>query len=409
MTSRIWFQKYRIIRTLGRGGSANVYLAEHIKLKTLRAIKQISKDNILHEQLLHEATILKNLKHSCIPIIYDFEEDAHNSYIIEQYIEGESLSVFRQKCGHLSEELIISFAIQICDLLHYLYSTDNPILYLDLKPENIIISGNIVKLIDFGASSYKSQLNNRRYSMGTKGFAAPELYGGGLPDERTDVYGIGTLLYYMVTGRSYDSSSPCWGRKVKLKYCSRNLQKVMEHCLRNYPLFRYQTVSVLKNTLLELHQKKSKFTTQSNKSLCFAIAGTQHRIGTTHLAIQITSFFTGIGRMSLYVEKNSSGHIATIIKRYPDSKVSNDIYRLFDCSLLPFDSLEQQVRCPYVSEDYKVTVLDYGCLQEDNLEDFLKADISIVVSGAKEWELSEAETVLRLPDGQRVWKVFYVR
>jgi serine/threonine-protein kinase len=103
--------------------------------------------------------------------------------------------------------------------------------------------------------------------------------------------------------------------------------------------------------------------------------------------------------MSLYVEKNSSGHIATIIKRYPDSKVSNDIYRLFDCSLLAFDSLEQQVRCPYVSEDYKVTVLDYGCLQEDNLEDFLKADISIVVSGAKEWELSEAETALRLLDG----------
>jgi len=392
MTNQIWFHKYRIIRTLGRGGSADVYLAEHIKLKTLRAIKRISKDSILHEQLLHEAYILKNLKHSCIPIIYDFEEDAHNSYIIEQYIEGESLKVFRQHCRYLSEEVIINFAIQICDLMQYLYSVDNPILYLDLKPENIIIEEKVVKLIDFGASSYKSQLANRKYSLGTKGFAAPELYGGHTPDERTDVYGIGTLLYFMVTGRSYNIPSQKWGRKETVKHCTGTLQSIMEQCLRCYPSFRYSTVSVLKNKLLEISQKKSLFITKSSESICFAIAGTQHRIGTTHLAILITSYFTRKGRKGLYIEKNNSNHMKAILKRYQNIKTKNGSYQVFDCNMLPAYHIE----VPCKPENYQVTVLDYGCLNQDNLEEFLKADIKLLVSGAKEWELDEAETSLRL-------------
>src|SRR5699024_467062 len=132
---------------------SDVFLAEHIKLKDLRAIKRIRKDHILHGNLLKEAYILKNLRHSCIPIIYDFEEDDHYSYIIEQYIKGQSLQQFLgQWVGKVKESTIVEIGIQICDLLQYLYSLENPILYLDLQPNNIIISEEKVKLIDFGAS-----------------------------------------------------------------------------------------------------------------------------------------------------------------------------------------------------------------------------------------------------------------
>ena len=403
MTNQIWFQKYQIIRTLGQGGSADVYLAEHIKLKTLRAIKRISKSNILYEQLLNEAYILKNLRHSCIPIIYDFEEDAQNSYIIEQYIEGESLKVLRQQCQHLPEEIIIDFAIQICDLMQYLYSVDNPILYLDLKPENIIIANNVVMLIDFGASSYKNQVANRKYSLGTKGFAAPELYGGHTPDERTDVYGIGTLLYYMVTGRSYDIPLQKWSRKRTIKHCSKSLQSIIEQCLPCYLSFRYATVSVLKNKLLNLNHKKSKIKAISSKSICFAIAGTQHRIGTTHLAILITSYFTRKGREGLYVEKNNSNHISSILKRYQNIKTKSGIYRVFECNMLPAYHIE----IPYIKENYSVTILDYGCLNYENLDDFLKADIKLLVSGTKEWELDETEATLRLLNGYKDVKYLF--
>lgn len=407
MENRIWLQKYRIIRALGQGGSSTVYLAEHIRLRTLRAIKQISKNNVLHDQLICEATILKNLKHSCIPIIYDLEEDAHNSYIIEQYIEGESLAVYRQQCKHLSESLIINIAVQICDLLNYLYSVDNPILYLDLKPDNIILVDKVVKLIDFGASSYISQLKDRPYSLGTKGFAAPELYSNRLPDERSDVYGIGTLLYYMIMGKSYDLESDYWKRKKNRLPCSRQLQKVIENSLRVSPIFRYPTVSILKKDLLELIQKKTLLSNLSGKSLSFAVAGTQHRIGTTHLALLLTSYFNYSGRMGIYIEKNDSTHISQIIKNYPNIKNADGIYQLFDCNVLITSPCQIYTGLAEGLTNYKIKVLDYGCLQEDNVEEFQKADVKLVVAGAKEWEVEATETALRLLKGNREVKYLF--
>lgn len=87
--NQILFDKYRIVKVLGSGGSATVYLAQHIKLESFRAIKCIRKDNPLYNNALKEAYILKNLRHSNIPIIYDIDEDLRCSYIIEEYIEGE--------------------------------------------------------------------------------------------------------------------------------------------------------------------------------------------------------------------------------------------------------------------------------------------------------------------------------
>ena len=78
----IWFEKYRVITRLGHGGSADVFLTEHILLSAYRAIKRISKAERLHDFWLREARILKNLSHPSIPIIYDLEEDESYSYII---------------------------------------------------------------------------------------------------------------------------------------------------------------------------------------------------------------------------------------------------------------------------------------------------------------------------------------
>lgn len=403
MENQIWFHKYRIIKTLGRGGSSEVFLAEHIKLKTFRAIKRISKDNILHEQLLKEAHILKNLNHSCIPVIYDFEEDAHNSYIIEQYIEGQSLKMLQQQKGHFPENLIIQYAIQICELMQYLYSLEQPILYLDLNPENIIMVDNTVKLIDFGASGYKLHMNDRKYSLGTKGFAAPELYSRVSPGEGADVYGIGSLLYFMVTGRSFDSSSQSKLQREKLWHYSKKLYRIIRRCLRYYPAFRYSTVTVLKNKLLESNKSNKKLGTNSSQSICIAVAGAQNRIGTTHLAILITSYFAAKGNKSLYIEKNNSNHIFKLLKRHPNIKAKDGIYQVLGCNLLP----DYHIGLPFRSEDYRVTILDYGRLHRDILEQFMEADIKLIVSGAKEWELDDTEEVLKLSCGSQDIKYLY--
>src|SRR5690606_4170247 len=139
MRQEIWFQKYQIIKLLGRGSTAEVYLAKHILLNSYRAIKCISKNHPLYEYHRKEANLLNNLKHPCIPIIYDIEEDENGSYIIEQFIEGHTLKDFVRDKGPIDENIIIHYAIQLCDLLEYLHSVERPIIYLDLKPENIII------------------------------------------------------------------------------------------------------------------------------------------------------------------------------------------------------------------------------------------------------------------------------
>ncbi len=403
MADRIWFQKYRIIKTLGHGGSAGVYLAEHIKLKSLRAIKRLNKDDILYEQLLNEAYILKNLKHPCIPVIYDFEEDAHNSYIIEQYIEGVSLKVLKEQYRHFKETLIINYAIQICDLLQYLYSLDNPILYLDLKPENIIISDNVVKLIDFGASSFQNRLNGRKYSLGTKGYAAPELYTGRMPDERTDIYGIGSLLYYMATGTSYSRQLSEKHQKKLLKHCSKPLQHLIHQCLRYNHILRYPSVQVLKNKLSEINHRKLIGNSNTREYLNIAIAGTQHRIGTTHLAVLIATYFNKTGKKALYMEHNESDHISAILNSYRNIKTDDGICRIFHCNVVP----GYAIHTPYRKEDYPVTVSDYGCLNDSNMDEFLKADIRLIVTGGKEWELNKTEEILRLLKDERDIKYLF--
>lgn len=102
------FGKYRIISTLGAGSSSTVYLAEHLILKVYRAIKCIPKDTVRRfsagseEFPLAEANLLKTLNHPGIPLIYDIDEDEHNIYMIEEFIQGDSLEtlVLHQKRFH---------------------------------------------------------------------------------------------------------------------------------------------------------------------------------------------------------------------------------------------------------------------------------------------------------------------
>ena len=116
------YQRYHIERQIGYGLSGKVYLAEHIRLKAKRVIKCVSKQESMYQQFLAEATLLKNLKHPGIPIIYDLEEDEEYLYIIEEYIQGESLKAVMLNQKAISREAVIQFTIQICNIIEYLHN-----------------------------------------------------------------------------------------------------------------------------------------------------------------------------------------------------------------------------------------------------------------------------------------------
>lgn len=389
MQQEIWFHKYRIMRLLGKGGNAEVYLAEHIKLNSFRAIKCISKTHPLYDLQCKEALILKNLKHSCIPIIYDIEEDEERSYIVEQYLEGETLKNYVMEKGPIREETIVYFALQLCDLIKYLHSLERPILYVDLKPDNIILSGTTLKLIDFGSATYRDELSNRKGHFATRGYAAPELYRNGTIDERCDVYGIGMLMYFMVTGQQVKTNCGIDNIDYAGK-CSGQLKRIINHCLKYNPSQRFISVAGLSRELSAI-RLKNQFQMEPDHLVKIAVAGAQPRIGVTHLAIRLCRYFISQGYRCLYQENNNSGCVWSIKDCYNEIDVRQGLAVIHEIPMLAYEASST----PDLKH-FDFIVQDYGSLSEKNLPVFSDADVKLVILGAKDWELKYGEQVINL-------------
>lgn len=392
MKEEIWFNKYQVVKELGRGGTASVYLAKHIILNSYRAIKYISNNNPLYEHHIKEAFLLKNLKHSCIPIIYDIEENEYGSYIIEQYIEGATLKEYILSHGPISEGEIISYGLQLCDLILYLHLSSRSIIYIDLKPENIIIANGTLKLIDFGSAIYQDEPNEGQRYSATKGYSAPEIFANDNVDERSDVYGIGMMLYYMATGRYLTNNSKNISNIDLNEYCSNGLKGIINRCLKYNPSQRYGSVTRLTKHLSSLMQKNKNYDDRVS-SVRIGVIGTQPRIGVTHLSLCICRYLTFHKNKALYIEKNNSNLISKIRKQYMDLDSHKNILKVNGISMLSRNLIKREE-----SLEGFISVEDYGSLTDNNLDDFLTADIKILVLGAKDWEMDYSEYALRITE-----------
>lgn len=198
-------RKYEVIKIIGQGGMGSVYLCKNINLDTLWAIKEVQKEVKNSVNFLAEPNILKKLKHPGIPRIIDIFYENDNLYMVEDYIEGENLKEYVKRKGSLNAEEICKIALEIGKIVKYLHSFDPPIIHRDLKPSNIMITpeGEVV-LIDFGISRvYKPGQESDTVYIGSKGYAAPEqFYGTGQSSVQTDIYALGAVIYFMITGKA---------------------------------------------------------------------------------------------------------------------------------------------------------------------------------------------------------------
>lgn len=246
--------KYRVLREVGHGGMSVVYMAINERANKTWAIKEVRRDGsqnyeVVRQGLLVETDMLKRLDHPHLPSIIDVIEGDDTFLIVMDYIEGQTLSKVLKEYGPQPQESVIDWGKQLCDVLGYLHSRKPPIIYRDMKPSNVMLKpdGNVV-LFDFGtAREYKVSSVEDTTCLGTRGYAAPEQYGGhGQTDARTDIYCLGATLYHLLTG--HDPSQPPFEMYPIRQWnpnLSVGLEYIIQKCTQLDPANRYQSCAEL--------------------------------------------------------------------------------------------------------------------------------------------------------------------
>ncbi len=230
-----------------------VYQAVNEKANKIWAIKEVRKDGVqnyevVKQNLIVETELLKRFNHPNLPSIIDVIDGDGTFLIVMDYIEGNSLSKALEN-GAQSQDDVIEWSKQLCDVLGYLHSRKPPIIYRDMKPANVMLKPDgKISLIDFGtAREFKSSSVEDTTCLGTQGYAAPEQYGGhGQTDARTDIYCLGATMYHLVTGHN-PSVYPYEMRPIRQwnPALSSGLEKIILKCTQRNPDDRYQSCAEL--------------------------------------------------------------------------------------------------------------------------------------------------------------------
>lgn len=256
LAGKILKGKYRVERILGRGGTSSVYLCTNLELGNQWALKHVHKQNNYNNVLLAEEEILKKLNHISLPKIIDVFYDESGTYIVESYVEGVTLDKALNKAGRFDEDTVIQWAKQLCEVLIYLHNMKpHPIIYRDMKPSNIIITGdNKAVIVDFGiAREHKGIKTKDTFVAGTGTYAAPEqMTAVGHTDQRTDIYSLGVTLYHLLAGSvpEYNLQS----LRSKNKNISPQIEYIVRKCLQKNLEDRYQTAEELRTDLDNIRQ-----------------------------------------------------------------------------------------------------------------------------------------------------------
>ena len=279
---------YEIKSQIGSGGGGIIYKGYHLRMRIPVAIKLMKNEarGIIDQR--SEVDLLKQLKNDYIPQVLDFIIDGNDVYTVMEFVEGSNFKQLISSGRTFSEKDVLRYTKQLCTAVKYLHDHNPPIIHSDIKPANIMLKpDDTICLIDFNISTVVSE--NGAYSVGgSKGFAAPEQFRKvidipvdvdefheetrflGMDDEtefiddslsgsslktknvskayvdiRTDIYGIGSSMYYMLTGRvPLTGKTDFRGVKVSSK-----TQKIIKKCMNSDPAKRYANVRELENAL----------------------------------------------------------------------------------------------------------------------------------------------------------------
>jgi outer membrane protein assembly factor BamB len=265
-------KRYRIAGIAGFGGMGSVYQARDLRFPNVTryvAVKEmlnLAPDPALREITIRnferEANVLASLSHPAVPEIYDYFNIGDRAYLVMEYINGRDLeAIINSVSEPLPIDVVVEWAIEICDVLHYLHTHEpDPIVFRDVKPSNIMIDQHRnVRLIDFGIAK-NFQAGQKGTMIGTEGYSPPEQYKG----EATpvgDIYALGATLHHVFTGRDPRLEPPFSfaDRSIKEinKGVSAQLEAVIMKALNYDKKERYQNAQEMKKAFEKLTQPQA--------------------------------------------------------------------------------------------------------------------------------------------------------
>lgn len=220
-------ERYHVIKKLGEGATAQVFLVSDRLLGRNMAVKQ-GADKAL---LLAEAKVLASVSHAAFPVLYDYREDETGGSLFMEYIAGENLRQRRERISRYTQEEVVRIVCMTAEAVMSLHEAGTAYVYGDIKPENIMVQPDgRVRLVDLGAAVSVAgngcgiRINGTAQRGATPLYAAPEAWQG-RPDVRNDIYALGRLMQVLLP----DSNEKC----------SAGYRRIVERCVQKSPDCRY--------------------------------------------------------------------------------------------------------------------------------------------------------------------------
>ncbi|MDX9991406.1 MAG: serine/threonine-protein kinase [Anaerolineales bacterium] len=273
--------RYVIQEVIGVGGMGSVYRARDlhfpnvVKLVAVKEMINQAPDPLVRQTIVQnferEANILATLSHPSIPRIYDYFTLDNRSYLVLEFINGKDLEVvLSQSDAFLPEEQILSWGIELCDVLYFLHNhKPDPIIFRDMKPSNVMINQhNHIMLVDFGIAK-AFQTGQKGTMIGTEGYSPPEQYRGEATS-KADIYALGATLHHLLTRRDPRLEAPfSFGERPIRKInpnVSMELETVIGTALQYNPEDRYNAISDFKEAMIGAGRKTGLLNRMSNVS-----------------------------------------------------------------------------------------------------------------------------------------------
>ena len=255
-------ERYEVVKSIGEGGMANVYLAQDTILDRKVAIKvlrgDLSSDDKFIRRFQREALSVSNLSHPNIVEVYDVGEEDGQHYIVMEYIDGKTLKQLLKKRESLTLSEVIDIMTQLTDGISHAH--ESYIIHRDIKPQNIMIEDDgRVKITDFGIAMAlnATQLTQTNSVMGSVHYLPPEQASGKSATIKSDIYSMGILMYELLTG-----SVPFKGDNA--------VEIALKHMKEKIPSIRKQDPSIpqsVENILLKATAKNPRNRYDSAKEM----------------------------------------------------------------------------------------------------------------------------------------------